>query len=38
MKQKKDRSICFKRGDKVRIINLNKDGVIIVLLTLVMNL
>ena len=29
MKQKKDRSICFKRGDKVRIINLNKDGVII---------
>ena len=29
MKQKKDRSIYFKRGDKVRIINLNKEGIII---------
>lgn len=29
MKQKKDRSIYFERGDKVRIINLNKKGVII---------
>lgn len=29
MKQKKDRSIYFERGDKVRIINLNKKGIII---------
>lgn len=29
MKQKKDRSIYFKRGDKVRIINLNREGIII---------
>ena len=24
--KKKDRSIYFERGDKVRIINLNKEG------------
>lgn len=29
MKQKKDRSIYFEKGDKVRIINLNKEGIII---------
>lgn len=29
MKQKKDRSIYFERGDKVRIINLNKESIII---------
>ncbi len=29
MKQKKDRSIYFERGDKVRIIHLNKEGIII---------
>lgn len=29
MKQKKDRSIYLKRGDKVRIIHLNKEGIII---------
>ena len=27
--EKKDRSIYFQRGDKVRIINLNKEGIII---------
>lgn len=29
MKQKKDRSIYFERGDKVRIIHLNKEDIII---------
>lgn len=29
MKQKKDRSIYFEKGDKLRIINLNKEGIII---------
>jgi hypothetical protein len=27
--KKKDKEIYFKRGDKVRIINLNKEGIII---------